>query len=112
MEQSTLGLVTVHLITDSTSLFDIISKGSCTSENRIMLEVYAAREAQKKETSNIGFVRSSENLANGLTKRNMQKALLDLPLNGKSKLTASNRSSNKNQNSLKFCLKSVITVYS
>ena len=52
-----------------------------------MFDVHAAREAYKrKEISNIGFVRSSENLADGLTKGNMQKALLNLLQTGEQKI--------------------------
>ena len=61
--------VTVHLLTDSKSLFDIISRGSRTSEKRIMLDLQAAREGHEgKEISNIGFFRSSKHLADGLNK--------------------------------------------
>ena len=64
LEQSTLGPVPVQLLTDSKSLFHIISKGSRTCEKRIMLDAHAAREAfKKKEISNIGFVPSCENVA-------------------------------------------------
>ena len=41
---------------------------------------------QKKEISNIGFVRSSENLADGLTKGNVQKALLNFLQTGEHKI--------------------------
>ena len=41
----------VQLITDSNSLFDIISKGSRASEKRIMLERHAARQAYKHKKS-------------------------------------------------------------
>ena len=76
--------VPVHLLTDSKSLFNIISKGSRTSEKRIMLDVHATREGYKsKETSNIGFVRSSENPADGLTKQKMQKSLFNVLKTGK-----------------------------
>ena len=76
--------ISIHLQTDSKSLFDIISKGSCTSEKRIMLHIHSAREAYKsKEISNIGFVRSSDDLADGLTKEKMQKALFVLLQEGK-----------------------------
>ena len=54
--------VLMHLLTDSKSLFDIISKGTRTSEKIIMLDICAAREGYKsREISNIGFVRSSAN---------------------------------------------------
>ena len=87
LEQSTLGAVPVHLLTDSKSLFDIISNESHTIEKRIMFDVNAACEAyKKKEISKISFVRSSENKADGLTKRNMRKALLSHQLNGDHKI--------------------------
>ena len=79
IEYASQHAVPVHLLTDSKSPFDIISKGSRISEKRIMLDVHAARECYKtKEISNIGFVLSSENLADGLSKENMQKSLLNL----------------------------------
>lgn len=44
-----------------------------------MLDINAARQAYlSKEISNIGFVRSSDNLADGLTKEKMQGALCQL----------------------------------
>ena len=49
-----------------------------------MLDIRAAREAyQAKDIPNIGFVRSGDNLADGLTKKNMRKALLELLKYGK-----------------------------
>ena len=76
--------VPMHLLTDSKSLFNTISKGTRTSEKRIMLDIHAAREGYKKrEISNIGFVRSSANLADGLTKEKMQKDLFHLLKSGK-----------------------------
>ena len=71
--------IPVHMLTDSRSLFNIISKGNRTNEKRIMLDIYAARKAYKAlEISNIGFVRSSHSLANGLTKPKVQAALYEL----------------------------------
>lgn len=68
--------VPVHLFTDSKSLFDVISKGSRTSEKRTMLDIAAAREGfRDKVISDIGFVRSSHNIADGLTKSMSQAAL-------------------------------------
>ena len=44
-----------------------------------MLDIYAARQAyEAQEISNIGFVRSSHNLADGLTKYKIQAALYQL----------------------------------
>ena len=68
--------IPVQLLTDSKSLFDVISKGSRTSEKRVMLDIAAAREGfRDKVISDIGFVRSSQNLADGLTKPMAQASL-------------------------------------
>ena len=65
--------VPVQLFTDSKSLFDFISKGSRTSEKRMMLDIAAAREGFKDKTiSDVRFVRSSKNIADGLTKHMSQ----------------------------------------
>eukprot|EP00171_Calliarthron_tuberculosum_P022145 IDg22145t1 len=67
--------IPVQLLTDSKSLFDVISKGTRTSEKRTMLEIAAAREGFRDRTINdIGFVRSKHNIADGLTKPMSQAA--------------------------------------
>ena len=69
---------------DSKSLFDIISKGSRTSEKRVMVEIYATRQAHAtKKISNIGFVPSEHNLADGKTRPKMHRSILDLLKTGK-----------------------------
>lgn len=84
LEQIMQRAVPLQLLTDSKSLFDIISKGSRTSEKRIMLDIHAARQAYKsREISIIGSVRSSDNMADVLTKGKIQKALLELIWTGK-----------------------------
>ena len=61
--------IPVQIFAYSKRLFDIISKRSQASEKRIMLDMYATRQAYKaQEISNIGFFRSPQNLADGLTK--------------------------------------------
>lgn len=68
--------IPIQLLTDSKSLFDVISKGSRTSEKRMMLDIAAAREGfRDKIISGIGFIRSSTNVADGLTKRMAQASL-------------------------------------
>ena len=77
MEHALQQTVPMRLMTDLKSLFDIISKESRTSEKRIMLDIDATRQAyQRQEITNIGFVRSEHNLADGLTKEKKQGALL------------------------------------
>ena len=76
--------VPVQLLADSKSLFDVISKGSRTSEKRMMLEIAAAREGfRDKVISDIGFVRSSLNTADGLTKAMQQGFLQKVPMTGR-----------------------------
>ncbi len=49
-----------------------------------MLDTYATRESyENQETSNIGFVRSNHNLADGLTKPNVQASQLQLLQTGR-----------------------------
>ncbi len=68
--------IPVQLLAGSKSLFDVISKGSRTSEKRTMLDIGAAREGfGDKVISDIGFIRSSNNIADGLTKSMSQAAL-------------------------------------
>lgn len=68
--------VPLQLLTDSKSLFDVISKGSRTSEKRSMLDIAAAREGfRDRLISDIGLVRSGNNIADGLTKGMSQVAL-------------------------------------
>ena len=75
--------VSVQLFTDSKSLFDVFSKGSRTSEKRMMLDIAAAREGfREKVISDIGFVRKSDNVADGLTKAMSQAVLCDVLATG------------------------------
>lgn len=68
--------IPVQLFTDSKSLFDVISKGSRTSEKRTMLDIAADREGfRDKVISDISFVRSSQNIADGLKKSMSQTSL-------------------------------------
>ena len=76
--------VPVQLLNDSKSLFDVISKGSRTSEKRMMLDIAAAREGfRDKVISNICFVRSSSKIADGLTKVMQQSSLQKVLMTGR-----------------------------
>lgn len=62
------GTVPMQLLTDSKSLLDTISKGSRTSEKQLMLDNLCARESLRKmEISDIRFICSADNIADGLT---------------------------------------------
>ena len=74
----------MHLLTDSKSLLDFISKGSKTSEKRITLDIHAASQVYKlHEISNIEFVRTDKFLADVLTKSNMKAMIYELFLKGR-----------------------------
>ena len=67
----------VHLMTDSKSIFDTITKLSGVSEKRLMIDISALRQAYSTgEISNIGHVLTKYNIADSLTKRS-KCALLD-----------------------------------
>lgn len=68
--------IPLQLMTDSKSLFDIISKGSRTSEKRLVIDIAAAREAfRDRLIFDIVFVHYSSNIVDGLTKEMSQAAL-------------------------------------
>ena len=60
--------IPVHILMDSKSLFDIITKRGRKSKKQIMLDINVALQAYNaKETKNKGFVRSSHSLADDPT---------------------------------------------
>ena len=73
----------MKLCTANKSLFDVISKGLRTSEKRLMIDIAAAREGfTKHEVSDICFVRSEQNIADGFRKRMKQTTLCNMLLTG------------------------------
>lgn len=76
--------IPLHMMTDSLQLFDVITKGSATTEKRLMIDVAAARESYNKyEISNVGLVASDYNIADALTKEKCNPALEELLRTGK-----------------------------
>ena len=73
--------IPVHILSDLKSLFDMISKGSSTSEKRLILDIYMQPDNHiALEINNIGFEGIPHNLANGLTKLKFQAGLYQLLL--------------------------------
>ena len=67
----------MQFLTESRSLFDIISKWIRTSEKRLMHDIACAGEGYRKfEIDDIGIVRSGDNMADCLTKRMKRSSLL------------------------------------
>ena len=61
--------IPIVMLTDSLSLFDVITKAKITSEKRLMIDVKVVKDAyQRNELHNIGFIRSEYNPADALTK--------------------------------------------
>lgn len=68
--------IPLTMLTDSESLFRVIIKSSITTEKKLMVDVRAAREAYHKvEIGDVGWIRSTENLVDGLKKFAKCKAL-------------------------------------
>ena len=75
--------VPIQLFMDSKSYFEVISKGSRTSEKRMMIDIATARKVFRDEViSDIGFIKSSKNLADGLTKSMRQASLREVITTG------------------------------
>jgi hypothetical protein len=71
--------VPMLMLTDSAGLFDAITRHNRTSEGRLMLDIYAARESYRnREMDNIALIRSQHNIADAMTKVRGNSALLDL----------------------------------
>lgn len=71
--------VPIAILTDSHSLFNVMVKSTTTTEKRLMIDIEAAREAYARgEVSNVGWVRSEDNLVDGLTKIKKCDALHEL----------------------------------
>lgn len=68
--------VNLQLSIYSKTLSDVISKATKTFEKRLMLDIAVARESfRNMEISSISFIRSSNNIADGLTKFTRQGKL-------------------------------------
>jgi hypothetical protein len=67
--------VPLTILTDSKTLFDVITKASYTREKRILIDLASVREGYRRfYIDDIGLISSEENLADGLTKEtNMDK---------------------------------------
>jgi len=60
--------IPIQMRTDSKQMFDVDTKGSKTAERRLMIDVAASRQSYKEfEISDVGLVRSENNVADGLS---------------------------------------------
>lgn len=59
----------LDILTESKQLFDAMTKGQQTTENLLMIDISAVRQAYRKfEISQVGLVSTRHNPADGLTK--------------------------------------------
>ena len=64
------------MLSDSKSLFDVITKCSQTTEKRLMIDILVVREAyEDNKISNVGFIRTDQNSADAMTKMMHSKVL-------------------------------------
>jgi hypothetical protein len=67
------------MLTDSQSLFDVVTRSKYPTEKRLQIDLAGIREAyDNREIANIGLIRSDFNVADGLTKVGPNPALLNL----------------------------------
>lgn len=67
------------MLTDSNSLFKVIVKSSTTTERRLMIDVSATRAAYECcEINIVGWIKSTHNVADGLTKIKRCDTIKDL----------------------------------
>ena len=75
--------IPLKMFTDSKSLFDVITKCTMTAEKRLMIDIFAINQAYDgREITNVGFVRSENNIANGFTKVMKSESLLNVMATG------------------------------
>lgn len=68
--------VPIRVFTDSRTLFDSVTSVCNMSEKRLLIDIYALREAHKSgDLANIGWIRTKHNLADALTKDMSNSAL-------------------------------------
>jgi hypothetical protein len=61
--------VPIVILTDSLSLFDVITKATTTADKRLMIDLCVVKQAyERSEVDTIGFVRSEYNPADVLRK--------------------------------------------
>jgi hypothetical protein len=69
-------IIPLTILTDSKSLFDVITKSSSTFERRLMIDITAVRSAYNdQELSIVGLVRTKYNPADAFTKLGSREAL-------------------------------------
>lgn len=75
--------VNIEVLTYSKQVFDSITNSTRTKERRLMIDLNAAKESfQRKEISDLGLLKSENNLADAFTKLMAPKQLLEAMTSG------------------------------
>lgn len=75
--------IPLWMFTDSLTLFKTLTTCKRTTEGRLMIDIYAARESfRRREIDNIGFIRTAYNPADDLTKLHGNGALMQFLRSG------------------------------
>lgn len=70
-------LIPLRMITDSLSLFDVLTKASTTTEKRLKIDLQTVQNSyDKSEIQDVAFIRSEYNIADVLTKMKKKKGLM------------------------------------
>jgi hypothetical protein len=76
--------VPITILTDSLSLFDVISKSTITAERRLLIDLGAAKAAYAaRELEHVGILRTQYNPADAFTKVKRCPVLEDILTRGK-----------------------------
>lgn len=68
MEYTASLKISLDLLTDSKSLFEVIEKSSITTEVRLMIDILAARKVfEKNENDDFGWIRTEDTIPDWLT---------------------------------------------
>ena len=71
--------IQLEIRTDSLQWFGVVRNASSTTERRLMIHIADGRKSyNREEISTVGLVLSEHNIADGLTKENVNDALQDL----------------------------------
>ena len=71
--------IPILMLTDSKSLFDIITKSSTTREKRLLIDIATVRNAyNNNELSKVGNILSNQNPSDAFTKVGKCKALISI----------------------------------
>ena len=71
-------IIPISMLTDSKSLFDVLTSSSTTTEKRLMIDLQTVQDSyNKNEITDVAHIRSIYNISDALTKVKKESILLD-----------------------------------